>query len=222
MDDEQEGLHYSVKRKVRMLSKAPEEYCKTIFEELRELEDQKPREALIPREKKHRLMKCQNERDKARMIQRMKGLRVARQGFDTLSFGSGTSSRKEVDDMASETSWTAVRKSKERERWEPQGEAEKPQAKVYYGRAEGGPADPEGEMDHRPFRAKAARRKCRKSKEAGMEVDGGLPQGENVETQSPKRKVVRVESEETQDCVLESLNLSPEEEEEKTLCHVQV
>ena len=43
VDDEQGGLHYSVKRKVRMLSKAPEEYCKTIFEELRELEDQKPR-----------------------------------------------------------------------------------------------------------------------------------------------------------------------------------
>ena len=109
-------------------------------------------------------MKRQNERDRARMMQRTEGLRVARQGFLTLSFESDTSSRKEVGDMASETSWTAVEKSKEEGWWslESEGEAEKPDAMVCNGRAEGGPADPEGEMDHTPFRAKAARRNCEK------------------------------------------------------------
>ena len=34
-----------------------------------------------------------------------------------------------------------------------------------------------------------------------------------MESQSPKRKVIRVESEETQDYVRESLNVSQEEEE---------
>ena len=46
------------------------------------------------------------------------------------------------------------------------------------------------------------------------EVDGKSPVDEGVEIQSPKRKVIRVESEETQDYVRESLNLSREEAEE--------
>ena len=45
-------------------------------------------------------------------------------------------------------------------------------------------------------------------------VDGKAPGDEGAEIQSPKRKVIRVESEETQDCVRESLNLSGDEAEE--------
>ena len=47
-----------------------------------------------------------------------------------------------------------------------------------------------------------------------MEVDGKVLQEEDAEIQSPKRKVIRVESEETQDNDWESLNLSLEGAEE--------
>ena len=54
----------------------------------------------------------------------------------------------------------------------------------------------------------------KKSEEAGMEVNGGVPQEENVEIQGPKRKVIREESAEAQDYVRESLKLSLEEAQE--------
>ena len=47
-----------------------------------------------------------------------------------------------------------------------------------------------------------------------MEVDGEAPQVENAETQSSKRKVIRVESEETQYYVCETLAIGQEEAEE--------
>ena len=47
-----------------------------------------------------------------------------------------------------------------------------------------------------------------------MEVDGEVPQEASAEIQSPKRKVIRVESEETQDYVCETLAISQEEAEE--------
>ena len=51
-------------------------------------------------------------------------------------------------------------------------------------------------------------------KEIEMEVDAGVPQAESAEMKSRKRKVLRGESEETQDCVYEALSISPEEAEE--------
>ena len=47
-----------------------------------------------------------------------------------------------------------------------------------------------------------------------MEVDREAPQVENAEIQSPKRKVIRVESEETQDYVCKTLASGQEEAEE--------
>ena len=47
-----------------------------------------------------------------------------------------------------------------------------------------------------------------------MEVDAGVSQGESAEMKSPTRKVIRVESEVTQDYVCEMLTISPEEAEE--------
>ena len=47
-----------------------------------------------------------------------------------------------------------------------------------------------------------------------MEVDAGVPQAESAEMKSPKRMVVRGESEETQDYICETLSISPEEAEE--------
>ena len=44
-----------------------------------------------------------------------------------------------------------------------------------------------------------------------MEVDEGTPHFASAEVQCPKRKVIRVESEETQDYVRETLAISQEE-----------
>ena len=58
---------------------------------------------------------------------------------------------------------------------------------------------------------KATREESEKLKEAEMEVDE-VPQEESVEIVQ-KRKLIRVETEETQDCVRETLALSQEEAE---------
>ena len=51
-----------------------------------------------------------------------------------------------------------------------------------------------------------------------MDMDDDVLQQERVDIQSPKRKVIRVESEETQDCVRETLAISHEEAEEMAPC----
>ena len=52
-----------------------------------------------------------------------------------------------------------------------------------------------------------------------MEVDGDVPQEVSLEVQSPKRKVIRVESEESRDNVRETLAISQEAAEE--MCFVR-
>ena len=47
-----------------------------------------------------------------------------------------------------------------------------------------------------------------------MEVDGEVPQEESTDIQSPKRKVIGVASEETQDFVRETLAIRQEEAED--------
>ena len=51
-------------------------------------------------------------------------------------------------------------------------------------------------------------------KEKNMEVDEAALQEARVEVRSPKRKVIRVESEETRDSVRETLAISQEEADE--------
>ena len=64
---------------------------------------------------------------------------------------------------------------------------------------------PKGQMGHKSDRAKVTR----EEKEMLMDVDA--PQNEGGETKSTKRKVIRVESEETQDYVSGTLAISQEE-----------
>ena len=81
--------------------------------------------------------------------------------------------------------------------------------------------DPEGEMYHQPDGKKAA---VEEEESMGrfkkdvmrieMEVDAEVPHAESAEMKSPKRKVTRGESEETQDYVCETLLISQEEAEE--------
>ena len=79
----------------------------------------------------------------------------------------------------------------------------------------------EGEMYHQPDGKKAAveetesmGRLKKDVMEIEMEVDAGVPQAESADVDSPKRKVIRGESVETQDYVCETLSISPEEAEE--------
>ena len=62
--------------------------------------------------------------------------------------------------------------------------------------------NPDGEGRHERVQAKSSRRESEAPGEEGEEV------------KSPKRKVIRVESEETQDYVREAMDLSHEEAEE--------
>ena len=59
----------------------------------------------------------------------------------------------------------------------------------------GNSMDPEGEMYHQPDGKKAAV----EGEKIEMEVDAEVQQTESAEMKSPKRKVIRGESEETQD-----------------------
>ena len=83
-----------------------------------------------------------------------------------------------------------------------------------WSRTEGRSVDPKGKMGHRSARTKITNDGNEKRKEADMEVDDAVPQEASVAIQSPKRKVMRVESEETQDYVCETLAISKEEAEE--------
>ena len=96
-------------------------------------------------------------------------------------------------------------------RLEPEGEAERLEARVPWNGTEGVSVNPDGESLPR---AKITRREKENQAEMEEKVDGKALSEEGAEIQSPKRKVIRVESEETQDCVGESLNLSRDEAEE--------
>ena len=104
----QEVLKGMVEDKIRLQSKATEKNDETTFEELRELEVKKSKEALLFVETNHILIRCQSERDKARKLQRLGGLRVMRSGSDTqdtLSFESCSSSMAcDVEEVGSDSS----------------------------------------------------------------------------------------------------------------------
>ena len=115
-----------------------------------------------------------------------------------------------------EALWTAVTKGKEEEVWElePDGEAERPEATVPWIGAEGVSVDPEDESLHGQARAQITRKEREIQATMEEKVDGKALGEEGAETQSPERKVIRAESEETQDYVRESSNMSREEAEE--------
>ena len=85
-------------------------------------------------------------------------------------------------------------------RLEPEGEAEVPEIIIVSDAVEGTPVDLDGESRHEQVEAKLSRR--------GREM-----LNEDEEIRSPKRKVIRVESEETQDYVKEGRSTEQEEEE---------
>ena len=100
--------------------------------------------------------------------------------------------------------WEEARKMEHGEwRLEPEGEAEVQEIIIVSDAVEGALVDLEGESRQRAGRRKFSRR--------GREM---LNEGEEMRSQ--KRKVIRVESEETQDCVREEKRTEFEGEEERT------
>ena len=71
------------------------------------------KEALVLVQKKYILLRCQSERERARMLQRSGGSRATRHGSDALSFESCRSSV--VDDMG-EVSSESSKRMKDMER----------------------------------------------------------------------------------------------------------
>ena len=110
---------------------------------------------------------------------------------------------KDMEETTSEASWTTVKKGKTKEVWrlEPEGEAEKLEATGLWSEVKGVSVNPEGESGHRHARAKMERKERENETKMEKKVNGKVLWAEGAEVQSPKRKVIRVESEETQDSV---------------------
>ena len=113
-----------------MKKDAPKKYQETIFEEFKELEEQRRKEALELVQKKHMLIKWESERERARILQRLGGSRWIKHWNDARDNKScspsmacdmedlcSESSRKMQDkeETTSEASWTAVTKGREKE-----------------------------------------------------------------------------------------------------------
>ena len=67
LSERQEALAGMVEDKNRLQSNATEKYCEQIFEEMKELEEKKSKEALLFVQKKHILMRHQSERNVAKI-----------------------------------------------------------------------------------------------------------------------------------------------------------
>ena len=117
----------------------------------------------------------------------------------------------DADDAMSESSWTSPVKGNERDWWsvDLEGDTEKLEVEGLLPGTEGDPWILKGRRTHRPARAKTAKEGKRESKGAEhekqgkeMEVGEATPLEASAAVHSRKRKVIRVESEETQDYVL--------------------
>ena len=181
------------------------------------------KEALVLEQRKHKFIKLKRERERARMLQRWSGAQ------DNSSFGSCSSSlafstdevmsasskiAKDVEEAVSESSWTALAKGKERD-WlstDLDGEVEKLEVIGQWSGTDGGSLDPKGKMGHWSARIKSTEEGSEEVKGAENEKQGSRTLREaRFEIQSSKRKVKRVESQETQDHVRETLAIRQEE-----------
>ena len=89
----------------------------------------------------------------------------------------------EVDEVTSESSWTALAKGKERDLWsiDLEGEVEKLEVSSPWFWTKGDSVEPKMETGHKSDRAKVARVEKEKLKEDEMKMDVDAPQGESAE-----------------------------------------
>ena len=106
LSERQEVLKGMVEDKIRLQSRATEKYYEQIFEEMKEPEEKKSKEALLLVQKKYILMRYQNERDEARRAQRSGSSRETRKKVDLqdhLSFESCRSSADCIEELSPES-----------------------------------------------------------------------------------------------------------------------
>ena len=133
VSERQEVLAVSMEGKMNMQKTAPEDFQMHIFQELKELEEQKTKEALELVHRKHKLIKLEGERERARTLQRLESSRAIGQWsgvHDNSSFGScsfflafdtdealsaSSQMAKDADETMSESSWTALAKREGKE-----------------------------------------------------------------------------------------------------------
>ena len=207
LSERQEMLKGMVEDKIRLQSRATEKYYEQHFHEM-ELEEKKSREALLPVQNKYDFWRYQNERDEARRLQRSGSLRRMKEEVDSLDILSFKSCRSSAVDHVEEMSPESPRKMQDEQ--EVMSETS---VNATRGRGEDGwRLEPETletkvflerECHHERVQVKSSRRESEAPGEEGDEV------------KSPKRKVIRVESEETQDYVRAN-DLDHEESEEKS------
>ena len=116
-----------------------------IFQESKELEEQKSKEASELLGRKHKLGNLEKERDRARMLQGTEPS-GAEGGFtgdiDSSSFCSCSPSlAREADEAMSASSWTSPARWRERDWWSADLEGG-------FSGPEGGSMDPKGKVDH--------------------------------------------------------------------------
>ena len=165
LSERQEVLAVLMEGKMNMQKTAPEDFQRQIFQELKkELEEQKTKEALELVQRKHKLIKWEGERERARTLQRLESSRAIGQwsrAQDNSSFRSCSSSlafdtAQDVDKAKFESSWNALAKVKERDWWsiDLEGEMENLEVIGPCSGIDGVSTDPKGKMGHRSARAK--------------------------------------------------------------------
>ena len=83
LSERQEIFRGMVEHKFRVQSRATEKNYEQIFEEMKELEEKKPEEALLIVHEKYFLWRYQNERDEARRLQRSGSSRRIKEEADS-------------------------------------------------------------------------------------------------------------------------------------------
>ena len=171
-------------------------------------------------QKKYELLRYQNERDEAKRLQSSRNSGRVRKGMDLqhpyLSESCRSSTvdhdedmilesprkRQELQEVMKEIEWKeAIGREEEAWRVEPEGETGMPETRVVADGV-GGIVDLNGKGHQERGQLKNHR------------SQSGVPGEEGEDVESPKRKVIRVESEETQDCVREAKSKDQEEAEE--------
>ena len=196
LSEKQEVLARLMVSKQDMQREAPEKYQEKIFEEFKELEEQRATAALALVQTKHMLIKW--EMGRARTMQRVEESRAKGPwsgGHGYSSSGSCSSSlalhtdeamsassrmAQEVEEAMSESSWTALAKVKERDWWsiDLEGEVEKLEVGGLWFGTEGDSVEPKGEMGHKSDRTKVTGEENEQLKEDEMKMDVDAPQGE--------------------------------------------
>ena len=103
LSEKQEVLATLMEGKMGLQKATPEDFQVQIFQELKELEEQKTKEALEHVKRKHKMVKWEGERERARMIQ---GMELSGPAADEAMTTSSWVAQ-DADDAMAVSSWTA-------------------------------------------------------------------------------------------------------------------